>query len=166
MKHYQGIILLNIPSWGGGGDPWGSGDDKVGIGPRFSLFASCLGGFICWSQQGGLAQAGRVLSATSLCCAPCPRRARMQQGLFRPSFSDGYLEVVAVHGVMHLSQISTHVRHAKRLGQVRMVAACVTNETFQRRRALSRPACLTRGFWHGAVQGAADTFPGARAHAH
>lgn len=36
----------------------------------------------------------------------------------KPSYSDGYLELVGVHGVVHLSQISTHVRHGKRLGQV------------------------------------------------
>lgn len=31
VRHFQGVLLLNIPSWGGGGDPWGTSDEKVGI---------------------------------------------------------------------------------------------------------------------------------------
>jgi hypothetical protein len=30
---------------------------------------------------------------------------------------DGYLELVGVYGVLHLSHISTHLRAGKRLGQ-------------------------------------------------
>ena len=38
-----------------------------------------------------------------------------------PSFNDGYLEVVGVNGVMHLSQISAHLRSGKRLGQYKTI---------------------------------------------
>ncbi|EDQ87685.1 uncharacterized protein MONBRDRAFT_37869 [Monosiga brevicollis MX1] len=67
VTDFQGLIILNISSWGSGADPWGRDEsDKF----------------------------------------------------FAPSFSDGYLEVVGVHGVMHMTHISTHMRNAKRLGQV------------------------------------------------
>eukprot|EP00045_Choanoeca_perplexa_P015092 m.182552 g.182552 ORF g.182552 m.182552 type:complete len:1032 (-) comp16888_c1_seq2:1072-4167(-) len=75
LKDYQGILLLNINSWGGGATPW----------------------------------------------------SLEQSTFFTPSYNDGYIEVVGVHGVMHMSHIALGVRTAKRLGQFREV--CVKVDT-------------------------------------
>eukprot|EP00051_Salpingoeca_urceolata_P033222 m.500177 g.500177 ORF g.500177 m.500177 type:complete len:1056 (+) comp59879_c0_seq1:137-3304(+) len=75
-KSIEGLVVLNIPSWGAGADPWGPGGEQA--------------------------------------------RA--------PSMEDGYVEVVGVCGVLHLSNIQLKLRHGKRIGQFREVSFQLSND--------------------------------------
>mmetsp|Transcript_15544 Transcript_15544/g.33752 ORF Transcript_15544/g.33752 Transcript_15544/m.33752 type:complete len:615 (-) Transcript_15544:64-1908(-) len=112
----HGIVILNIPSFGGGCDLWNSVEDSVesdseddddeddDIGPRVAAYKTTMEGPKTQSD------------------------VEMERKLaqIKPSMQDKKLEVVGVHGSMHLGAAQVGLYSAKRLKQASSVR--ITNK--------------------------------------
>jgi diacylglycerol kinase (ATP) len=138
----EGVIVLNIGSYGGGSDLWGSiaeSDTSVEpVQPEGDATSTADGGEFSRDEDGELMAAMATEAAAvggeaaadceSLGPSPSPRsepsRERVRResfdGMFAsPSMADELLEVVAVQGVLHMGLALMSLGGARRLCQCR-----------------------------------------------
>ena len=138
----EGVIVLNIGSYGGGSDLWGSiaeSDTSVEpVQPEGDATSTADGGEFSRDEDGELMAAMATEAAAvggeaaadceSLGPSPSPRSAPSRErvrhesfdGMFAsPSMADELLEVVAVQGVLHMGLALMTLGGARRLCQCR-----------------------------------------------